>query len=186
MREEGETWELHCLGEYKDRSASLVMVLSNGKIPWVLESQGLRNPSLLATKANQHLLGLKWKKTWSTEIRPREVKDTLAAFPICKQINLTMSLVTPQHSRVSQWNMRPQLKHCNFSAVLARIAKFFGCKSCTSENAIRRCNQKSCNPKCGVTTCDIPSFKHPNCCHTPKILRTTNFLPDSPRAYTQG
>jgi len=37
-------WRLHCLGRSKVRSASLVRVLSDGKISWALGSQGLRNP----------------------------------------------------------------------------------------------------------------------------------------------
>jgi len=43
-------WRLRCLGESKIRSASLVRVLSGGKISWVQWSQDLRNPPPPTTK----------------------------------------------------------------------------------------------------------------------------------------
>jgi hypothetical protein len=37
-------WRLHRVGRSQVRSASLVRVLSDGKISWAMWSQGLRNP----------------------------------------------------------------------------------------------------------------------------------------------
>jgi len=63
-------------------------------------------------------------------------------------------------------------KIVNFRQKLVKRAKV---ESCTSKNAIRKCNAKS-----GYNTkCDIPSFKHQNCCHTLKTARKINFLADA-------
>jgi len=71
-------WWLRCLGESKVRSVSVVSVLSDGQISWVLCSQGLQNPPPATTVTKQsNTLKRKEGKTWRRETRPREIKGAL-------------------------------------------------------------------------------------------------------------
>ena len=75
-------WCLCCLGGSKDRSASLVRVLRDGKISCVLWSQGLWNPPPPTAKQSNTCFFLKKRRKKKTRRRDnnKQTKETPALF----------------------------------------------------------------------------------------------------------
>jgi len=75
LKTRGKPWWLRCLGESKVRLASLVRILIDGKISWVLWFQGLRNPSTPKNKPRGNTCFVKKKRRKEKNRRPSQKRS---------------------------------------------------------------------------------------------------------------